>query len=145
MQLADNWHGAANRYFLRHLVEMTLAMMLGMCVLGSAFRAIHTAVFGGDFADVWQQHVELAAFAMAFNMSLPMVAWMRYRGHSWDRAMEMAAAMFVPALPLLVLFWLGVVPSGAVLPGQMVLMLPAMVLVMLYRLDEYSSPHAASH
>jgi hypothetical protein len=32
--------------FLRHLVEMTVAMMLGMCILGMAFRGIHTALRG---------------------------------------------------------------------------------------------------
>ena len=85
--------------------------------------------------------MELAAFAMAFNMTLPMVLWMRHRGHSWDRGGEMAAAMFVPALALLVLFWVGVIPKGTVVPLQMVLMLPAMILVMLYRVDEYSAPH----
>jgi hypothetical protein len=33
-------------------------------------------------------------FAMTFNMTLPMVALMRYRGHGWERCVEMAAAMF---------------------------------------------------
>jgi hypothetical protein len=35
------------RTFLRHLAEMIIAMMLGMCMLGMAFRGIHTALFGG--------------------------------------------------------------------------------------------------
>ena len=96
------------------------------------------------FAAAWRDHVGLASFAMAFNMTVPMVLWMRYRGHSWERCGEMAAAMFVPATALLVLFWLGVIPEGAVVPGQMALMVPAMVLVMLYRVDEYSAPHASS-
>jgi hypothetical protein len=49
---------------------------------------------------------------LAFNMTLPMVLRMRHRGHSWERGGEMAAAMVVPALALLVLFWLGVIPEG---------------------------------
>ncbi len=129
------------RRFLRHLFEMVVAMMLGMCVLGAAFGEFHVVVFGSSFAAAWRRHVELAAFAMAFNMTLPMVLWMRHRGHSWERGGEMAAAMFVPALALLVLFWVGVIPKGTVVPLQMVLMLPAMILVMLYRVDEYSAPH----
>jgi flagellar biosynthetic protein FliP len=120
---------------------MIVAMMLGMCVLGAAFGALHVVLFGSGFAAAWQRHVELAAFAMAFNMTLPMVLWMRHRGHSWERGEEMAGAMFVPALALLVLFWLGGIPDGAVVPLQMVLMLLAMILVMLYRVDEYSAPH----
>ena len=34
---------------------------------------------------------------MAFDMTIPMVAVMLYRGHSWRSAGEMAAAMIVPA------------------------------------------------
>ena len=43
------------RTFLRHVVEMTVAMMLGMCVLGMAFRGIHLAVFGSGFDAAWQR------------------------------------------------------------------------------------------
>jgi hypothetical protein len=51
----------------------------------------------------------------------------------------MAAAMFPPALALLVLFWLGVLSAQIVLPLQMVLMLPSMILAMLYRVDAYTA------
>jgi hypothetical protein len=64
---------------------------------------------------------------------------MRHRGHSWGRAGEMAAAMFISALGLLALSWLGVVAPHVVLPLQMALMLTAMILVMLWRVDEYSA------
>jgi len=126
------------RTFLRHLLEMTVAMVLGMVVLGMAFRQLHLALFGTGFDEAWHEHTELAAFAMAFNMTLPMVVWMHHRGHSWERGGEMAAAMFLPALALLVLFWLGGLSAHLVLPLQMVLMLPSMIVVMLYRVDEYT-------
>jgi hypothetical protein len=138
---SDRWR--RRRKFLRHAGEMTVAMLLGMVVLGMAFRQIHIALFGTGFDDAWHQHTELAVFAMAFNMTLPMVAWMRYRGHSWERSGEMAAAMFLPALPLLALLWLRLISAHWVLPLQMVLMLPSMIIAMLYRLDEYSQPHVA--
>ena len=129
--------------FLRHLLEMTVAMMLGMCILGMAFRGIHLAVFGTGFDEAWHEHTELAVFAMTFNMTLPMVAWMHHRGHSWERGGEMAAAMFVLALACLVLFWLGTISADVVLPLEMALMIPAMVVAMLYRFDEYAGhPHA---
>jgi len=32
--------------------------------------------------------------------------------------------------------------TSSVVPLQMALMIPAMLLVMLYRVDEYSAPHA---
>jgi hypothetical protein len=138
---SDRWR--RRRRFLRHALEMTGAMVLGMVVLGMAFRQLHIALFGTGFEDAWHEHTELAAFAMAFNMTLPMVAWMRYRGHSWERGGEMAAAMFLPALPLLVLLWVGLMSAHWVLPLQMVLMLPSMILAMLYRVDEYGQPHVA--
>jgi hypothetical protein len=141
--LPANAHPWRTRSFLRHLTEMTVAMIVGMVVLGAAFRTLHVLVFGNGFDNAWQDHTELAAFAMAFNMTLPMVAWMRHRRHTWERCGEMAAAMFVPAFVLLVLFWLGIIPAEAVLPLQMALMLPSMVVVMLYRIDEYSEPHPA--
>jgi hypothetical protein len=44
---------------------------------------------------------------------------------------------------LLVLLWFGLVSAHWVLPLQMVLMLPSMLVTMLYRVDEYSHPHLA--
>jgi hypothetical protein len=142
----DGWRGSRTRHFVRHAFEMTVAMMLGMIVLGVAFRGLHLAVFGTGFDDAWHEHTELAVFAMTFNMTVPMVAWMHHRGHSWERGGEMAAAMFVLALALLVLFRLGVISAHVVLPLEMALMIPSMVLVMLYRVDEYSGlrPETAS-
>jgi hypothetical protein len=124
--------------FLRHVIEMAFAMILGMAVLGMTFRAIHLALFGTGFDAAWHAHTELAVFAMTFNMTLPMVALMRYRGHEWQRCGEMAAAMFVLAWTLLVPFWLGALSADAVLPLEMALMLPAMIAVMALRFDEYA-------
>jgi hypothetical protein len=129
--------------FLRHLFEMIVVMMLGMCMLGAAFGALHVLLFGSGYAAAWRNHVVLAAFAMAFNMTVPMVVWMRYRGHSWERGGEMAAAMNLPVLPLLVLYGLGAIPAPGVLGLQMMLMIPAMLGAMLYRKEEYSGPHTA--
>jgi hypothetical protein len=136
-------HSKRKRRFLRHFFEMLLVMMLGMCVLGAAFGAFHELAFGSGVAAAWRDHVVLAAFAMAFNMTVPMVLWMRYRGHSWERGGEMAAAMNLPVLPLLVLYGVDVIAARGVLEGQMMLMIPAMLGAMLYRKEEYSAPHTA--
>src|SRR5439155_5259897 len=109
------WHGKRSRRFVRHLLEMVVAMMLGMVVLGMAFRGLHGLLFGGGFDAAFQRHVALSSLAMAFNMTLPMVLWMRHRGHGWERGGEMAAAMFVPALALLALYGLGAISKGLVL------------------------------
>jgi hypothetical protein len=125
---------------------MTLTMMLGMAILGMAFRQIHVALFGTGFDEAWHEHTELAVFAMTFNMTLPMVLWMHHRGHSWERGGEMAAAMFLLALVLLGLFWPGVISAHVVLPLEMALMIPAMIGVMARRFDEYAGhAHAPAH
>jgi hypothetical protein len=129
--------------FLRHLLEMIVAMVVGMFVLGASFSELHVLLFGSGYAAAWRDHVGLAAFAMAFNMTVPMVLWMRYRGHRWERCGEMAVAMNLPLLPLLLLYGLGAIAADGVLASQMMLMIPAMVGAMLYRKEEYSSPHTA--
>ncbi len=57
--------------------------------------------------------------------------------------------MFLPAVPLLVLLWLGLISAHLVLPLQMGLMLPSMILAMLYRANEYAghahAPAVAMH
>ncbi len=146
MELAtafDVRRSGPRRRFLRHFLEMTVVMMLGMCVLGGAFRELHVLVFGNGFAAAWREHAGLAAYGMAFTMTVPMVLWMRYRGHSWERGGEMALAMNLPVLPVLGLYVFDVVGFDAVLGLQMALMIPAMLAAMLYRRDEYSAPHTA--
>jgi hypothetical protein len=85
--------GTKKRHFVRHFFEMVGVMTLGMMVLGGLFRELHVLPFGSGFAAAWDDHVLLAAYPMAFNMTVPMVLWMRYRGHNWERGGEMAAAM----------------------------------------------------
>lgn len=133
------------RRFIRHLLEMIVAMTVGMAVLGAAFGALHEALFGSAYADAWRDHVVLASLGMAFNMTVPMVLWMHYRGHSWERGAEMAIAMNLPIVPLLVLYALDEVSVRGVLCWQMTLMLPGMLGAMLYRKDEYTAPHDAHH
>jgi hypothetical protein len=130
------------RRFLRHFLEMVVVMMLGMCVLGAAFNGLHVLLFGSGFAAAWRDHVGLAALAMAFNMTVPMVLWMGYRGHSWERCWEMAVAMNLPLVPALVLYAFDAIPARGVLGMQMMLMTPAMLAAMLYRKEEYSAPHS---
>jgi hypothetical protein len=138
----DQLQGKKARRFLRHFFEMVVVMMLGMVALGAAFGAFHQLALGSGYANAWRDHVGLAAFAMAFNMTVPMVLWMRYRGHSWERGGEMALAMNLPLLPAFVLYGFGAIPARGVLGMQMMLMIPAMLGAMLYRKEEYSSPHA---
>ena len=125
-------------HFTRHYVEMIVAMFLGMFVLGGAFVLLLDPL-GIDVGSWRDDAPALLLLGMAFTMSVPMVAWMRYRGHGWARAWEMTAAMFVPTVAAIVLLWAGALAdSHAALMIQHVAMFPAMLLVMLARRDEYT-------
>ena len=119
-------------HFLRHLGEMTLAMMIGMAALVWAFEGAFAVVSAGAL-----RNVEVSALAMAFSMMVPMAAWMRYRGHGWAPTLEMSAAMIVPAVTLVVALRMGALSGATVLSLQHALMLPSMIAAMLYRRSEY--------
>ena len=54
--VAGSDRGPGLKRFLRHVIEMAVAMMLGMAVLGMTFRAIHLALFGTGFDAAWHAH-----------------------------------------------------------------------------------------
>jgi hypothetical protein len=116
------WH------FLRHYVEMVLAMLAGMFALGGLEGLVWPALTA---------RADVAAMVMATNMSLGMAAWMRFRGHAWRGIAEMSASMYLPFLVLLVPYWAGVAGKGVLMTWGHLLMLPAMALVMLLRPAEY--------
>ena len=129
-------HAAAGhnrRRFLRHYLEMVAAMLVGMVVLGAAVRGV-LALTGREFP---AQYPELAALEMAATMSVGMVAWMRHRGHGWASTLEMAGAMFAPAVALFPLLWLGVITGDSLLVLEHLVMFPLMYLVMRRRRAEY--------
>ena len=118
----------AIRRFSRHYFEMVAAMLVGMVVLGGASGLVL------NLPD--RTSVELVE--MAVWMTLPMVAWMRFRGHRWRACSEMAAAMLVPAAVALALLGSGAVTDGdALVMFEHSAMFPAMLVVMLLRRDEY--------
>lgn len=114
-----------NRHFLLHLLEMVVAMLVGMYALGWLWPDLP----GG---------VELMALVMATDMTIGMAAWMAVRGHSRMSITEMSAAMYAPFVVVLLPYWVGVLPVGLVFPLGHLLMLPTMVVAMLHRRDEYT-------
>jgi len=126
------------RNFVRHYAEMLVAMFLGMFVLGFALTALLELV--GVEVSSWDTEAPaLLLLGMAFTMTVPMVAWMRYRGHRWRLGGEMAAAMFVPTFLAIGLLWAG---SEGDSHGPMMIqhigMFPSMLVAMLLRRDEYT-------
>jgi hypothetical protein len=78
-----------------------------------------------------------ALLAMAFGMTVPMVAWMLYRGMGWKNSYEMALAMVLPVIPFLCLVWFNVT-NNAQCGAYCLLTVFAMLSLMRYRRNEYS-------
>jgi hypothetical protein len=117
---------------------MVVAMFLGMAILalpaGAALGAAGTS---------WSELGNGAMFlGMAIEMTLPMVAWMRYRGHGWRPCNEMAAAMLLPTAAAIGLLQTGA-DAGMLMAGEHVAMLLAMLAAMLLRPAEYTHAHHA--
>jgi hypothetical protein len=121
-----------DKHFLLHYGEMVLAMLAGMVVLGIPLGA----VLG---------HGETPMLVnMGVSMTLPMVAWMRFRGHGWRPSAEMAASMAIPAAAALAVHGASLLEFGTVMAAEHVVMLAAMLAVMLARPSEYAGHHAAA-
>jgi putative flippase GtrA len=129
--------GRAVSRFLRHYLEMIIAMIVGMIVLGIAETMLFNQ-FG--WAGALAQP-EAAALIMATNMIVPMAAWMRFRRHRWAAIAEMAVAMYLPFVVLFGPLWLGLLSDTGLMVLGHVLMLFAMGAVMLRRRDDYSGHH----
>jgi hypothetical protein len=131
-------HDAHRFHFFRHLLEMALAMMVGMVASAGVFLS----AVGMTADQALRRHAVLFVVVQAFGMTVAMVAWMRHRGHTWRSCSEMAAAMVVPTIPLICLRLLDVI-SGPICSVYCVSTVVAMVLVMLYRRRDYGGIAAA--
>ena len=139
----------STRHFARHYVEMLVAMFAGMLVLGGpALLALGAA--GVTSAELRSDAPAALLLGMGITMTVPMVAWMRHRGHGWRPANEMGASMMIPTIGVVGLLGAGLVTDvGTLLLIEHVVMFPAMLVAMLLRRDEYThgavtDVHAAS-
>jgi hypothetical protein len=121
-------------HFVRHYLEMVVAMVVGMVALGPLWSLAADALGRPGLLHA----PEPSALVMATNMSVAMCAWMRIRGHGRRATLEMAAAMYLPFVVLFPPLWAGLVSADTVMVGGHVLMLPAMAAAMLLRRDEYT-------
>ena len=123
------------RAFARHYVEMVLVMLAGMAALYVPARLATNALW----PDVPGDDATLMLTRMGVAMTLPMVPWMRWRGHAWQPCMEMAAAMLAPVVGVLALEVLGgVTDAGLLMALEHLVMFAAMFAVMVARPREYS-------
>ena len=124
----------STKHFLRHYLEMVVAMFLGMAVLG--FPVDWAMDRLGADSDAWM------LMGMATTMTVPMVGWMIYRGHGWRANAEMSASMFVPTFAVIGALTTGLLTDiGVLMLAEHVVMLAAMAGVMLLRPSEYLHQH----
>jgi hypothetical protein len=125
-------------HFLRHFLEMCVAMCLGGSIL-------NLLVFGAagqlGYPTLRYQFPELALLVVAVNYTLPMVGWMWLRGMAWRPNLEMAGVAMGLAILLIGMTALGIVPRSS-LSGLRLsfcgLACPLMAVAMLFRLDLYT-------
>ena len=125
-------HEGGRSGFWRHFAEMIVAMAIGMFVGVAVFL---TAI-GMTFDEALVRRPTAVLIVVAVSMTVPMIAWMRHRGHGWRSCSEMAAAMLVPVIPFLCLVWFDVT-SSAQCGEYCALSVAAMLALMLYRRREY--------
>ena len=123
--------------FIRHYVEMVVVMFAGMIVLGLPGEAALRAI-GSGTSELRDDVPSVVFLGMAATMTVPMVAWMRFRGHRWQPTLEMAASMIIPTLIAVALLATGVLGFGALMGLEHVAMLLGMLIAMLLRVEEYT-------
>jgi hypothetical protein len=121
--------------FWRHFWQMLASMAAGMIVTGAIFLSV---VGLKTWDEVTTQYPTQSLVAMAVGMTVPMAAWMLYRGMGWRNTAEMSALMLLAVVPFLCLVWFDVT-KGAQCGGYCLLTVIAMLGLMRYRHAEYES------
>ena len=124
----------ALRRFVRHYLEIVVATVAGMVVLGPAESMLLNPIGWAELLARSETYV----LVMATNMTVAMAAWMRFRRLSWAAIAEMAVAMYAPFLVLFPPLWLGVLSATGLMVLGHLLMLFAIAAAMLRRRDEYT-------
>ncbi|MGZ4141401.1 MAG: hypothetical protein ACXVQY_02730 [Actinomycetota bacterium] len=120
--------------FWRHFLEMLGAMVVGMVAGG---YILVRAVGLSSWDATTKLYPNQSLLVMVVGMSVPMVAWMLYRGMGRRNATEMGVAMILPVIPFFCLVWFHVTKS-AQCGGYCAASVVVMLGLMLYRRREYS-------
>jgi energy-converting hydrogenase Eha subunit A len=121
--------------FVLHYLEMCMACCVGGVTLGFAF-------FGGaallGFPDLIVRTPYFSTLVLAIILTVPMVAWMRFRHHGWRPSLEMGAATMGLGIVVIALGALGLVPVSGMFEWVASLACPVMLVPMLVRLNLYT-------
>jgi len=130
---AQTWH------FVRHFLEMCLAMCIGGGILNALLFVVGPALIG--YPDLRQRFPGAALLVIAVIYTLPMAAWMRFRRMDWRPTLEMSGATIGLAVALVAFFWGGIISTSSLRGWALSFCGPAcvlMIVVMLFRLDLYT-------
>ena len=117
----------SKRVFAGHFGEMLVVMLLGMGVL----EGLAALAFTAASASLTGQPGGFRVMLMGLSMTVPMVLWISYRGHSARRNAEMATSMLMPSALAAALVASGAFGLGVAFAVQHAVMVPAMLAVML--------------
>ncbi len=134
-------HASSPGLFLRHYVEMVLAMAVGMVAFGVLFVSPLDPL---GYRAILGAHAAVRELLMLAAMTAPMAAFMAYRGHPAGRTIEMVAGMAIPSILVVAANAAAAVPGltdASLSLWSHVAMLLGMLAAMLCRRGEYSTPH----
>jgi hypothetical protein len=121
--------------FVLHYLEMCMACCVGGVTVGFAF-------FGGaalvGYPDLIPKAPFFSTLVLAIILTVPMVAWMRFRHHGWRPSLEMGAATMGLGIVVIALGTLGLIPVGGMFELVASLACPVMLVPMLVRLNLYT-------
>jgi hypothetical protein len=140
MATLTSLRGQSLRRFARHYLEMIVAMLVGMVVLGPVESLLLNPLGWADL----RADPEVNPLIMATNMTVGMGLWMGYRRHSWAAIRQMAWAMYGSFVVFFPLLWLGILSDMGLMVVGHVVMPFAMLAAMLWRLDEYTGHQAST-
>jgi hypothetical protein len=139
---AGHRRGAGFGHFALHFFEMCVPMCIGFAV-GDLVYFWAADLLG--YSEPFRELPVLSLAIVTFNMTAPMVAWMSFRGMPRRETTEMAAAMGILAILLLVAGWAGIAAMSTLPWLAHGLMMPAMLPPMLLRFDTYSGNTMGRH
>ncbi len=125
--------------FGRHYLEMCIAMCIGVAVTSFLLRSV-ADVRGTDLRQEWPL---LSLLVISIGITVPMAAWMRFRGMGWRPILEMSVAGIGAVL---VVAWFGLISASGVKVGTVCgVACVAMFGAMLFRLDMYTGCSGHHH
>lgn len=127
--------GGRAAHFVLHYFEMCIPMCIGFAVGDAIYIAVGRSL---GYTDPFSELPVLSVLIVTFSMTAPMAAWMVYRGMPRRAVVEMTAVMPVLAAALLVLGGVGALAMDDLAVIEHGLMMPAMLVPMVLRLDLYA-------